>query len=109
MYNEININHEIFKFTRLGANFIFFLHEFQHLINGEIAFITGNKKFFNSNKIGLEKSVVKIESLLFGKTLFQASYLQFYYLLNYGNFNKKIQYFKKEFNIYIKLKEKEIY
>lgn len=107
-FNLIDLEQEIFKFTRLAINLVFFIHEFQHLLNSEIAFITGKKKYFNSNKIGLDENELKSESILFGKTIENATYLQFYYLINCINFKKKISIFKQEFNKYDKIKNEEI-
>ena len=102
-----NENYDFFKFIQLGSNFILFIHEFQHLLDSEIVFITGKIKYFNSNIIGIEESGIKIEKILFGKEINDISYLQLYYLENY-NFNQTISNFRKQFKKYKYLEKKEI-
>ena len=81
--------------------------EYQHLLNSEIAFLTGKIKYFYSNKIGIEESGVEIEKILFGNEIKYISYLQLYYLENY-NFNQTISNFRKQFKKYKYLEKKEI-
>ena len=107
LYYLDNDNYELFKFIQLGKNFVLFIHEYQHLLNSEIAFLTGKIKYFYSNKIGIEESGVEIEKILFGNEIKYISYLQLYYLENY-NFNQTISNFRKQFKKYKYLEKKEI-
>ena len=107
LYYLDNDNYELFKFIQLGKNFVLFIHEYQHLLNSEIAFLTGKIKYFYSNKIGIEESGVEIEKILFGNEIKYISYLQLYYLENY-NFNQSISNFRKQFKKYHDLENEEI-
>ena len=107
LYYLDNDNYELFKFIQLGKNFVLFIHEYQHLLNSEIAFLTRKIKYFYSNKIGIEESVVEIEKILFGNEIKYISYLQLYYLENY-NFNQTISNFRKQFKKYHDLENEEI-
>ena len=100
-YSDINENKN-FKLFAISKIFFDFQHEFQHIINAEISFITGNLKYFSSFEIKIKggESGEEYEKILFGGIKNEINILQGIYILNLDNYEKSVNTFKKEFISY---------